>query len=638
MLAAKGSRLSTFTYYASTVIKIGSLVEISLGNRRSLGVVKKSTSKPNFKTKPVESVLGLKPLPQSQLKLADWLSEYYAAPLGRVWQSILPHASLKVKTATPPAAKIPPKPAPLKLTASQTQAIAQITGGKAQNYLLFGATGSGKTQVYIELTKSAFKTGHSVIMLVPEISLTPQITGTFTANFGSQVLLTHSGLTAAKRRDVWRQSLNSKVPVVVIGPRSALFTPVPNPAYIIIDESHDSSYKQDQAPRYSTQAAAAQLAKLTKAKLVMGTATPPVADMFLAKNHRLKLVKMPKPIFVADSKPPVVIDLKDKNNLKHSYLLSEPLIEILTQTLGRNKQSLLFLNRRGSARLVLCNDCGWNAICPDCQIPLTWHADNGRLVCHWCNYSSQVPASCPDCSSLNIRYIGSGTKHLEAEVAKLFPAARLERLDRDSFNPKTIPKLYRQLAKGHVDILLGTQMITKGLDLPGVETVGVVLADNALYVPDFSAAERAFQLLYQVSGRAGRRQGGIRNSIIQTYSPLHPAIIAAAKRDYEGFYKYELAERRAQAYPPYVYLAKLWITKNTRAQAAKNAQDLTAKIRNNSAGSVDVVGPAPAWQETQGGRYSWQIILKSTRRQPLIKVVSNLPQDWSYDIDPIDLL
>ncbi len=637
VLAAGGSLRSNFTYHSFTKLAVGQLVRLGLGRRTSLGVVVGSSAKPSFVTKPIDEIIPLPPIPSHLVELALWMSDYYATPLARVWQTVLPsNPFVKNPRVGKPTLDPPEDETPIKLVAQQTQAISQITKGNQLSYLLYGATGSGKTQVYLELAKLGLNSGRSTIILVPEISLTPQTAVYFERQFPGQVITTHSALTPAQRRALWQDALATSQPKIVIGPRSALFMPVAKLAYIAIDEAHDPSYKQDQAPRYQTAAVAAQLARLGKAKLVLGSATPSVGDVFLAGAGRLAMIRMPNPIFKARRRPPVIVDLKDKRQLSTSPFISRPLLEVLRSTLASGKQSILFLNRRGSARLALCRHCGWVAICPNCQIPLTWHADRGQLECHWCGYGSPPPGVCPDCGHPHIRFIGGGTKRIEADIGQLLPTARLARLDRDSFDGRTINQLYKRLQNGQIDILIGTQMITKGLDLPGVETVGIILADSMLYLPDFTAAERTFHLLYQVSGRAGRRDNSLSNIVIQTFSPNHPAIKTAATGDYESFIESELRERKALNYPPFVYLLKLSISRASRAAAQAAANQLAAKLKTHP--KVLILGPAPAWRETMGGKYNWQIIAKAKDRDRLVKIANSLPAGWTHDLDPIDLL
>lgn len=635
-LAAGGGKTAVFTYHSEETLDVGKIVKISLGRRSSFGVIVANTTKPKFPTKPINNVSALPVLPKHLIELQAWMSDYYATPAAKVWQTMLPSVPYTTRATEPADLSDKIKPSPIKLVPQQVAALKDIQKGADHNYLLHGITGSGKTQVYIELATQALNEGKSTIVLVPEISLTPQITQTFKAVFGKRVIVTHSRMTPAGRRGLWRAALEATEPVIVIGPRSALFLPVKSLGFIIIDEAHDGSYKQDQSPRYHAPAVAAKLAHLTSAKLILGTATPSVSDLFLAQNHRLKLVNMPDRIYKSERSKPVIVDLRQKENLGSSWLLSTTLLDALKDTLKRGKQSILFLNRRGSARLLMCKKCGWNATCPNCQIPLTWHADDAHLRCHWCGYEDTPPAACPNCGNLELSFMGSGTKRLEAELAKYLPGARVARLDRDSLDTKNLNQFYDDLKTGKVDVLVGTQMITKGLDLPGVETVGVVLADNMLYMPDFSAGERTFQLLYQVSGRGGRREGSFSNTIIQTYSPDHPAIVAAALSDFEAFMSTEIEERKLLNYPPFVFLLKLSLTKATRPAAQTAAEELAAKLQKLP--KVMVIGPAPSWQETLRGKFHWQIVIKAKDRDHLVKIARDLPTGWVHDLDPLDLL
>lgn len=635
VLAAGGGKESAFTYQASESLQPGQVVSVGFKNRTSLGVALAKASQPSFKTKPILQVHPVIVAPYL-LQLAEWMHQHYATPLARVFTTVLPTAlDTKARKSFEPSRAIKLKPQP-KLQAQQQAAVDQISKSRGQFFLLHGATGSGKTRVYVELAKQALAKGSSCIVLVPEISLTPQITDVFRQVFGASVVLVHSGMSSAERRWLWLKCLNSTSPLVVVGPRSALFMPLANLGYIVIDECHETTYKQDQAPRYHAVNVAAKLAMLSKAKLVLGSATPAASDVYLATQHKLELVQMPEPVHKNGQRQTKIVDLGDKSQTKQSYFLSTKLINALRQTFERGKQSILFINRRGSARLALCSNCDWVAACPNCHIPLTFHADQGQLVCHWCNYSQVPPAECPTCGKSEIRFLGGGTKRIETELQALIPKARVARLDSDSLESKSLPALYQQLLEGKVDVLIGTQMIAKGLDLPNVETVGVVLADTMLFMPDFSASERTFQLLYQVSGRAGRRSGTSATTIIQTYSPNHPAIVAAATGKYQKFIEQQLSERRSLGYPPFKYLLKLETTHKSRGSAIKSAELLAKQLAKNK--EVQVIGPAPAWRETYKGHYTWQIIVKTTQRPKLVSIAKQLPTNWSFDLDPINLL
>jgi primosomal protein N' (replication factor Y) (superfamily II helicase) len=636
-LAAGGGDKSLFTYHADYALPIGQLVKVPLGRRQSLGVVTAKVKQPAFSTKLVAEISELPSLPEHLIKLAEWISQYYVTPLAKVYQALLPAAPwLKrppKKTAT--INQIKTQPVKVTLQPQQTAALATISA-RSGSYLLHGATGSGKTRVYIELAKRAIAAGQSAILLVPEISLTPQLSQLLLAEFGKQVVLAHSGMTPANRRKAWQAVLNSQEPQIIIGPRSALFMPVQKLGLIVIDECHETSYKQEQAPRYHAIPTASRLRQLSGATLVLGSATPGANEIFLCQIGKLTKIVMPHPVHKANRQTPQIVDLHDKAQL-HSHLISRDLLKQLRQTLDEGKQSLVFINRRGSARLLRCGNCDWVATCPNCQIPLTFHGDKGQLICHWCDYKQVPPAECPSCGSLELVYLGMGTKRAEQEISSLLPKATISRLDRDSFDPRTIETLFNTLKSGEVDVLIGTQMITKGLDLPNVESVGVMLADTMLYMPDFTASERAFQLLYQVTGRAGRRAGSQSRTVIQTYSPRHPAIVAAQKLDFDGFMAQELAQRKLMNYPPFVYLLKLSLARATRTSAQSAARELASKIKSANTG-VELLGPAPSFIENLRGKFHWQIIVKSKNRQKLIQIVRELPPHWVHDLDPIDLL
>lgn len=639
-VAGAAGAQEVFTYHADQPVPVGGLVTVPFGNRTKVGLITQTVAKPSFNTRAVDKVLPIPPLPQPLIKLARWISDYYATPLTKTLQSVLPPqlaASPRSLATARPASQSPLGMSLVKLTDQQTRALTDIeTADKP--VLLHGATGSGKTQVYIELAKAVITRGHSALVLVPEIALTTQMTDQFKAVFGERVLLTHSGLTAAARRNIWLRVLANPEPLVVIGPRSALFMPFERLGLIVVDESHETSYKQDQAPRYHAVNVAAELARSHQAKLVLGSATPSVTEMYLAERGLLKLITMPAKVHRATASPPQVIDLKDPAQLsRQSRLISRPLLATLRDTLVAGKQSILLMNRRGSARLTVCAHCGWVANCPKCQIPFTFHADAGQLLCHWCGTRSQPPVRCEECGQANIQHVGAGTKRLEQELAKLMPEARLVRLDSDSPAIKNLRQTFDKLRRGQVDILLGTQMVAKGLDLPRVETVGVVLADQLFYLPDFTAAERAFQLLHQVAGRGGRAHGATSQTIIQTYSPDHPVITTVVSGNYEQFRSRELKDRQTFGYPPFVYLLKLTAAYKTRTGAERSTGRVAADLRSTRY-DIQVLGPAPAFRETLGGKYHWQIIVKSKQRAPLVEIARSVPANWAADLDPVDLL
>lgn len=628
----------SFSYSSPSQLPIGSFVTVPFGRRSSLAIVIKVVDQPSFKTKLISELHDNLPvLQQHTLDLAIWLANYYVASALSVWQTLLPTGLTKKARVSKPL-----KPTKLKaptsnhsLTKEQSTALKQLTNNPAGSFLLQGITGSGKTRVYIERVQSMLQVGKSSIVLVPEISLTPQLVSQFEQAFGSAVISQHSRLTPAQRRNIWLRVANSANPVILIGPRSTLFLPAPKLGLIIIDEEHDSSYKQGSAPRYHTVTAAAKLAHLAGAQLILGSATPSLQEVFLSNANKIQTLKMTHRATNQPLPSTTIIDLRDKTLLKRSKFISEPLIEALDKTLRAGRQSLLFINRRGSASSQLCGDCGEVRTCPNCHIPLTFHADSIQLICHYCNHIEKPLAVCTACGASDMHYLGGGTKRIEAEVAKLWPTARIARLDKDSGTLQHIEAVHQGLHDGTIDILIGTQMITKGLDVGGLDLVGVISADTALHFPDYSAAERTMQILSQVIGRAGRRDVPSQ-AFIQTYTPDHPAIVAAATHAFDRFAATELAERQALNYPPYVYILKLHCSLATSAAAQRKAHEALDLIKNIS--GIDVLGPAPAFAERLHGKFHWQLIIKSKDRSRLVNIANMLPAGWTIDLDPINLL
>lgn len=628
----------SFTYSSDSELPVGGFVTVPFGRRSSLGIVMGPIKKPDFKTKPVTEVHDNLPiLEQHLLDMAVWLSNFYIASALAVWQTLLPTGLTKKARAskTPKATLLKAPTSKHKLTQEQTTALAKLRAQEDGSFLLQGITGSGKTRVYIERVRDMLAAGKSSIVLVPEISLTPQLVSQFEQAFGSVVISQHSRLTPAQRRNIWLRAAHSSEPIILIGPRSTLFLPAPNLGLIIIDEEHDSSYKQGSAPRYHTVTAAAKLSHLADAQLIVGSATPSLQEVFLSKAGKLATLKMTHRAIKQPLPTTTIIDLRDKDLLKRSKFISEPLLQALDQTLQAGRQSLLFINRRGSASSQLCGDCGEVQTCPNCHIPLTFHADSVQLICHYCNHTQKPMAVCPACGASNMRFLGGGTKRIETEISKLLPTARIARLDKDSGTLEHIETVHQGLHDGAIDILIGTQMITKGLDVSGLDTVGVISADTALHFPDYSAAERTFQILSQVIGRAGRRDKPSR-AFIQTYTPEHPAIVAAARHEFDNFADAELLERQALQYPPYVYILKLHCTLATPQAAQRKAQDALELIKDFR--GIEVLGPAPAFAERLHGKFHWQLIIKSKDRSKLVQIAQSLPAGWTIDLDPINLL
>lgn len=626
------------TYASEQRLPAGTIVEIELQKELVLGVITGPTSAPRFQTKPVSKVLGLTQIPAHLLRLMTWLQGYYPAPVGILTQQLLP-AAFSVKQLDeiekpdlpePHLSQLPP------LTAEQAAALEAME--ERDSYLLHGTTGSGKTRLYIELAAQAVAAGKSAIILTPEISLTTQLANSFRAVFGERVIVMHSQQTPSERRQAWLESLRSYDPRIVIGPRSALFSPLAKPGLIILDEAHESAYKQEQAPQYQTGRVAAYLSGLTRSTLVLGSATPAVSDYFLAEQKDRPIIRLTS---LAQGEQPLdtkisIIDRKDHSLFSRSPFMSQEMIKAVEGSLKRGEQSLLYLNRRGTARLILCQNCGWQATCPHCDVPLTYHGDRHELRCHSCAYHAKAPTSCPDCGHAEVIFKTAGTKAIVDEAQRLFPNARVARFDTDNTRAERFEQHYDAVKNGDVDILVGTQLLAKGLDLPKLSTLGILLADTSLYLPDFSAQERTFQLISQVLGRIGR--GHVAgHAIIQTYHPDHPVLQAAIAGDYQTFYQSELAARKQFLFPPFCYLLKLTVRRASIKSAQSAADKFKAEIESSDY-KVRVEGPAPSFYERFQNKYQWQLVVKATERSELLKIISNLPANWSYDIDPLDLL
>lgn len=627
------------TYGSDQNLPTGSIVEVELQKKPVLGVISGPTTKPRFQIKPVSRVYDLPVLPPHMLKLATWLKAYYPAPLGIVAQQLLP-VSFSEKQLLAEIPTNDKKPLDLSklpaLTSEQTKALAEMQD--KDSYLLHGKTGSGKTRLYIELATKEVNAGKSAVILTPEISLTTQLANSFRSVFGERVIVMHSQQTPSERQKAWLDCLRATRPVIVVGPRSALFSPVARLGLIVLDEAHESAYKQEQAPQYQTGRVAAYLSTLTRAKLVLGSATPSVSDYYLAEQKKkpiIELNELAAPNPHADTKV-VFVDRKDHSLFSRSPHLSTELIQTIEGALKRGEQSLLYLNRRGTARLVMCENCGWQATCPHCDVPLTYHGDHHQLRCHSCSYHAKVPGSCPTCDHPSVIFKTAGTKAIVDEVEKLFPQARVARFDTDNTRAERFEKHFEAIKEGQVDILVGTQLLAKGLDLPRLSTLGILLADTSLYLPDFSAQERTFQLITQVLGRVGRGHVAGK-AIIQTYHPDHEVLLNAVKDDYQSFYQEELKSRQQYLFPPFCYLLKVSFRRATIGSAESAANKAKDEIEHSDA-KVRVEGPAPSFYERFQNKYQWQLVIKATERSELIKVIAGLPPNCAYDIDPMDLL
>jgi len=535
--------------------------------------------------------------------------------------------------------------------AAATEIIRGILSEKFSPCLLHGITGSGKTEVYIKAVKEVLRLNGSAIFLVPEIALTPQLLSRFNRRFeDNEIAVLHSGISRRARYDQWRK-IQSGGTRIVVGARSAIFAPVRNLRLIIVDEEHSTSYKQDDRVQYNARDLAVVRAKLNSAAVVLGSATPGIQTYHNAKEKRYGY--LPLPVRVGNKRLPQVdiVDMREeKDERRNPPIFSRLLKSSIRDTLEKGKQTLLFLNRRGFNTFLHCLDCGYVFKCLNCSISMTYHADSGTLRCHYCDYNINLPSICPECGGRRIRNYGVGTERVEKEVSRLFPRARVERMDSDTTAKKGVyEKLLKALDTGDIDILTGTQMITKGHDFPNVTLVGVVSADMSLNMPDFRAAERTFQIITQVSGRSGRGDSPGR-VVVQTFSPEHYAVRRAREHDYPGFYGDEISLRRELDYPPFSRMVNLRISgidKDKVAEQAGNIGVLAGKFSLNQAagGKVEVIGPAEAPIAKIKGRYRWHIILKGRDIKALHTLAGNILRetrrdgfDIKVDVDPVNFM
>jgi primosomal protein N' (replication factor Y) len=603
-----------------------------------------------------------------------WLAERQLVEVEQrqVWRD--PLAGRRFVPLTPP--RLTPDQEAIWITLA-----ADLDARAGRAYLLQGVTGSGKTELYLRAAQQVLAQGRGVIVLVPEIALTPQTIRRFGARHPDTIAVMHSRLTPGERYDQWRRVRAGELRLVV-GARSAIFSPVPDLGLIVLDEEHEWTYKQDRAPMYHARDVALELSRLTGATVILGSATPSLESAYRAERGELVRLSLPRRIMghrrtideqasalasqaapaaeaagpamvyqpfserdedalYTDLPPVTVVDLRRELREGNRSIFSRALQGALDATLAAGQQAILFVNRRGAASFVLCRDCGYVLACQRCGLPLTYHSAEEDLVCHRCNIREAVPPQCPRCQSRRIRYFGLGTQRVEDELRARYPDARVVRWDYDATRGRDAhEQILDRFVRGEADVMVGTQMVAKGLDLPRVTLVGVISADTLLNLPDLRASERTFQLLTQVAGRAGRSMlGG--QVFIQTYAPEHPAIVAAGHHDYESFYRQEIAFRRAHWYPPLSRLIRLLYTDADAGRARQTAEELHTLLEERIARlglpEVDLLGPAPAFYQRLRSQWRWQILVRGTDPSELLRDVL-LPPAWRIEVDPESLL
>ena len=635
------------------VPEIGKRAEIMFGNKKTQGFIIniQDTIPENCpvdagKIKPIKRVIDKEPLFGKELiEMANWVSRYYLCTLGEAVFSMIPSGRRETSAGGFGFEEEVGQKKKNELSDEQQKAVDEILSsgtGTSLFHYLYGPTGSGKTEVFLSLAEKILETGKGVIYLVPEIGLTAQVVQAVRSRFGNTAAVLHSGLTPSQRLTEWHRIMHKEARVVV-GARSAVFAPVPDLGLIIIDEEHDGSYKSGNNPRYHARQVAMHRATKLKIPLLMGSATPSVEAWY--GMQRGSIVRHTLTKRLAGGEMPHISCL-DLNYFPGDGCISKPLEDEINKTLAKKHQVILFMNRRGFTHFFRCNQCGFELKCKNCSVPLTYHKVENRLRCHYCGWSTYPPESCPQCGSFDIGSSGFGTEFIEAETKAKFPNARIVRLDTDILkNKEELISTLEDFRNGKYDIMLGTQMVAKGLNFPKLELVGVILADAGLHMPDFRAGERTFSLITQVAGRAGRYfpDGKV---IVQTYSPGKGPVLYACQNRIEDFYGSELAEREMLDFPPFSRLLRLVFRSYNKALAAETARDAVRILSDGAPRGMEIIGPAECPIEKINSSWRYQILLKGSSIIPLQTAARKLLFDYThnqnvyieYDVDPVSLL
>lgn len=614
-------------------VEIGKRVWVPFGARRLVGYIVGFIGKAEVEeVKPILSVIDEEgPVLDSRLlELTKWISDYYHASWGEAIEAAIPGPLRKGRTGIKPRRPLPEETyehtGKFKPSEEQDAALKPILGSlsgrKNDVYLLHGITGSGKTEIYLQAIEEVLRLGRSAIVLVPEISLTPQAVERFKSRYGAIVAVLHSRLLESERFLEWKKLKDGSAKIAV-GARSAIFAPVKDLGLIVVDEEHETSYKQDDAPRYNARDVAIMRAKLSDATVILGSATPSIESYYKAVSGEYKLLRLTERIEKRKLPKVEVIDMRQEMlDTKEMRIFSRVLEHAIAETLNRRGQIMLFLNRRGFSTFINCKHCGYVVKCKYCNVSLTYHFDTKKLSCHYCNYQVSPPGACPKCKSENIRYFGVGTQKVESEAARLFPHANIGRMDTDATAKRGSHKqILTDFMKHKIDILIGTQMIAKGHDFPKVMLVGVVSADTALNLPDFRAGERTFNLLTQVAGRAGRG-ADTGKVVVQTYSPTHYAIEKSITHDYVGFYDEEIKFRRELNYPPFTHIVEIKMRGRNEERVIKTVHDLAGDLNAAVNGkAIEIVGPAPEFISKVKGQFRWNILLKGKSPRDICDVI-----------------
>ena len=647
----------TFTYSVPDNMQLSVLsrVKVNFHNRLMTGfVLSLSENAPlsednrAFTIKPIVLSIDESPVfDERLLNIARWMHTQYLSSIGENLSAITPPVAktraVKSKHLYTGAFKTlsPEQAACVKTVADSMQ-----NGYEA--FLLYGVTGSGKTEVYKELVKKTLDAGKSALILIPEIALTPQTLERFTESFGDIVAVYHSRLSNGERAGEWMRALRGEARVG-IGPRSAIFLPLQNLGLIVIDEEHESSYKSQDSPRYHARQIAFYRAKQENATLLLGSATPQIESYYNAQNGQIRLLELKSRFGNIELPSVTTVDLRVEG--KGNHLISGILMEKLLKTLGEKKQALLFLNRRGFAPSLVCEICGFTYHCPNCDVSLTYHKSTRTLDCHYCGYTRSLDPKCPSCDNPAFKELGIGTERIEETLKELFPGMRVMRMDLDTTGKKeSYDEMLGAIKRGEIDIIVGTQMIAKGHDIEGIRLVGALLPDIILAVPDFRSAERAFVLLTQVIGRAGRKASG-GEAVIQTYLPDTPSIMLAAEQNYRKFYDSEIEKRKAFGYPPFIRLGRIVIRGKEQEAVRLFCESMTPALRNNLdiPREVKMLGPVSCPIEKLNNNYRYHIILKAQKIGAIVQAAKAIRTIFNesklsgklyleIDIDPLNLV
>jgi len=629
-------------------IQVGMRVEVDLSSSLTTGIVYRITDKCNLEDiKPIKQVIDKSPVLNDDLiMVAEWISQYYVCSLGEACWAIIPKGVKKRDVKVKHDGYSTSSEDIVELTEEQSHVLDELNRAveksELSTYLLHGVTGSGKTEVYLRVIKRVIEMGKGAILLVPEIALTPQTVRYFEKRFGNTLAVLHSRLTKAERINEWYRIINGEKKIV-IGARSAIFAPLERIGIIIIDEEHETSYKSDDTPRYNARSVAYYRAKMHNSVLILGSATPSIESYYLAKSKKFKLLELTTRVLNQNLPKTKITDLRKVRGRK---FISNQLYRAIETRLRNNEQVILFLNRRGYSPFVFCETCGYVMKCKNCDISMTYHRNKKKLICHYCGYTVDPPELCPNCSSEKISFSGFGTERIEDLLNDLFPGAVIVRMDTDTLiKRKSLPEILNAFAKRQIDILIGTQIVTKGLHFPNVTLVGVLNADIALNFPDFRAAERTFDLITQVAGRAGRGEKG-GEVIIQTYNPSHYAIQTAKSHDYLTFFMQEIKYRQALNYPPFCRIVRLVFRGKKQKKLFETAYIAIDIIKEKAKNKVAILGPSVCPLSRIKQNYRVHVIIKTDGIAGINSVLFELNSKvkrvsgvyMEIDIDPISML